>query len=65
MYCSVGASLVVETQTAPLWLSKNNYNRYCFLQFDQQLGKMIPPEDWKGVRMHIETIIQMFVAYTM
>ena len=42
--------MVVETQAVPLWLSRSYYNRFCFLQYEQQVEKMLLPEDWKEVR---------------
>ena len=47
--CSVGASVVVETQAVPSLLSRSYYNRLCFLQFDQQVADTILPEEWKEV----------------
>ena len=60
LYCSIGASMVVETQAVPLWLSRSYYNRFCFLQYEQQVERMLLPEDWKEVR---NVLIQIHCGY--
>jgi len=43
--------MVVETQAVPSLFSKSYYNRFCFLQFDQQVENTLLPEEWKEVHM--------------
>ena len=47
--CSIGASVVVETQPVPSLFSRSYYNRLCFLQFDRQVEDTILPEEWENV----------------
>lgn len=49
--CSIGASVVVETQAVPQLFSRTVYNQFCFLQFEQETEQSInlPPEEWKDV----------------